>query len=94
MDAFYDEVANRQLSMNVEYKAGGLEYVSLVVPDSKEDIALKLVSSGFLLAERRREKRLAKLVSDYGKAQEKAKSARVSVCISGLVFLKLYICHF
>ena len=79
MDAFYDEVANRQLSMNVEYKTTGLEYVSLMYPDSKDDVAQKLISSGFLLAEKRREKRLAKLVSDYMKAQEKAKSSRVSV---------------
>ncbi|XP_062586352.1 staphylococcal nuclease domain-containing protein 1-like [Saccostrea cucullata] len=76
VDAFYDEVANRQLSMNVEYKVGGLEYVSLLNPDTKDDIALKLISSGYLLAEKRREKRLAKLVSDYMKAQEKAKSSR------------------
>lgn len=65
--------------MNVEYKVGGLEYVSLVNPETKEDVAQKLVSSGFLLAERRREKRLAKIVSDYMKAQEKAKTSRVSV---------------
>ncbi|XP_056013676.1 staphylococcal nuclease domain-containing protein 1-like isoform X1 [Ostrea edulis] len=76
VDAFYDGVANRQLSMNVEYKSGGLEYVSLTYLDSKDDVAQKLISSGFLLAEKRREKRLAKLVSDYMKAQEKAKSSR------------------
>lgn len=75
-DAFYDEIANRQLNLNVEYKNGGLEYVSLVNPETKEDVAQKLVSSGFLLAERRREKRLAKIVSDYMKAQEKAKTSR------------------
>lgn len=63
----------------MEYKNGGLEYVSLVNPETKEDVAQKLVSSGFLLAERRREKRLAKIVSDYMKAQEKAKTSRVSV---------------
>lgn len=65
--------------MNVEYKSGGLEYVSLTYLDSKDDVAQKLISSGFLLAEKRREKRLAKLVSDYMKAQEKAKSSRVSL---------------
>lgn len=78
--------------MNVEYKVGGLEYVSLVNPETKEDVAQKLVSSGFLLAERRREKRLAKLVSDYVKAQEKAKTARVSVwweCLFGIYQLTL-----
>lgn len=68
------------MNLNVEYKNGGLEYVSLVNPETKEDVAQKLVSSGFLLAERRREKRLAKIVSDYMKAQEKAKTSRVSVC--------------
>lgn len=67
------------MNLNVEYKNGGLEYVSLVNPEMKEDVAQKLVSSGFLLAERRREKRLAKIVSDYMKAQEKAKTSRVSV---------------
>lgn len=67
------------MNLNVEYKNGGLEYVSLVNPEAKEDVAQKLVSSGFLLAERRREKRLAKIVSDYMKAQEKAKTSRVSV---------------
>lgn len=67
------------MNLNVEYKNGGLEYVSLVNPETKEDVAQKLVSSGFLLAERRREKRLAKIVSDYMKAQEKAKTSRVSV---------------
>ena len=36
-----------------------------------------LVAEGLLLAESRREKRLAKLVADYTKAQDKAKTSRV-----------------
>lgn len=78
-DVFYDEIVNRQLNMNVEYKVGGLEYVSLVNSETKEDVVQKLVSSGFLLAERRREKRLVKFVFDYVKVQEKVKIVRVSV---------------
>ena len=40
---------------------------------------LGLVAEGLLLAESRREKRLAKLVADYTKAQDKAKASRVCV---------------
>ena len=36
-----------------------------------------MLAEGLLLAEVRREKRLAKLVEDYTKAQDKAKAARV-----------------
>lgn len=73
--------------MNVEYKVGGLEYVSLVNSETKEDVVQKLVSSGFLLVERRREKRLVKFVFDYVKVQEKVKIVRVSVwweCLFGI----------
>lgn len=86
-DVFYDEIVNRQLNMNVEYKVGGLEYVSLVNSETKEDVVQKLVSSGFLLVERRREKRLVKFVFDYVKVQEKVKIVRVSVwweCLFGI----------
>lgn len=86
-DVFYDEIVNRQLNMNVEYKVGGLEYVSLVNSETKEDVVQKLVSSGFLLVERRREKRLVKFVFDYVKVQEKVKIVRVSVwweCLFGM----------
>lgn len=86
-DVFYDEIVNRQLNMNVEYKVGGLEYVSLVNSETKEDVVQKLVSSGFLLVERRREKRLVKFVFDYVKVQEKVKIVRVSAwweCLFGI----------
>lgn len=78
LDQFYDSVINRQLLLNVEYKAGGTSYVVLLYPDNKDDIAQSLIASGYLLFERRREKRLAKLVGEYQKSQEKAKAARVS----------------
>ncbi|ESO85752.1 hypothetical protein LOTGIDRAFT_235720 [Lottia gigantea] len=77
VDAMFNEMANKQFSLNPEYKiAGSPEYVSLQYPDSKEDVAQSLISQGYLLAEKRRERRLAKMVSDYFKAQDKAKSER------------------
>jgi len=75
---FYSEVLNKQCMLNVEYKNAGIDCVSLCHSDSNDDIAQLLISEGFLLVEARREKRLAKLVSQYQKAQEKAKEGRVS----------------
>ncbi|KAK6171496.1 hypothetical protein SNE40_019673 [Patella caerulea] len=76
-DALFNEIVNKQFSLNVEYKSPGMpEHASLQYPDTKDDVAQSLISQGYLLAERRRERRLAKMVGDYAKAQEKAKSER------------------
>ncbi|XP_071115378.1 staphylococcal nuclease domain-containing protein 1-like [Haliotis cracherodii] len=77
LDALYSDIINKQLMLNTEYK-GPPDYVTLVT-EAKEDIALGLISKGFLLVEPRRERRLAKIVSDYTKAQEKAKSQRLNL---------------
>lgn len=61
------------------------EFATLVKPDSKEDIAVSLLSDGFAMVEKRKEKRLQKLISTYKKAQEQAKANRV------FMLLKLYI---
>lgn len=73
------EVLNKQCLLNVEYKNAGIDCVTLCHTDSKDDIAQLLISEGLLLVESRREKRLAKLVSQYQKAQEKAKEGRVCI---------------
>ena len=70
---------NKQLLLNVEFRVAGQEYVSLYDPDSKDDIAKGLITQGLVLAEPRKEKRFAKLITEYAKAQEKAKANRVSV---------------
>ena len=54
-----------------------MEYVSLQLEESREDVAAHLLSQGLVLAENKRDKHLAALVTQYLKAQEKAKSARV-----------------
>jgi staphylococcal nuclease domain-containing protein 1 len=77
VDNFYSDVMNKTLLLNVEYRVGSQEYVSLLFSDNKEDVVQGLVSEGFLLAEKRRERRLGKLVDAYMKAQDKAKKARV-----------------
>jgi len=76
---FCVEILNKQCLLNTEYKNAGVDCVTLCHADSKDDVAQLLLAEGWLLVESRREKRLAKLVGQYQKAQEKAKEGRVSV---------------
>ena len=62
----------------MEYRRDGSDFVTLLYADNKEDVAQGLLSEGLLLCEPRKEKRLAKLMSEYTKAQDKAKESRVS----------------
>lgn len=76
--AFCTETSsNAGLLLNVEYKSGAIPYVTLVTPEEKDDIGKKLVEKGFVLAEKRREKKYQKLISDYVSAQDVAKKNRV-----------------
>ncbi|XP_071791896.1 staphylococcal nuclease domain-containing protein 1-like isoform X2 [Asterias amurensis] len=79
LDAFSHEVLNKQFLYNMEYRVGTTEYVSLINPDSKEDMGKALVSDGFLLAEQRREKRLQKMVNEYTAAQQSALKAHLNL---------------
>ena len=79
MDALQHDTLNKQFLLNTEYKNAGQEFVSLTIPDTKDDVAQSLLSDGLVLIDARRERRLAKLVATYQKAQDKAKQARVSV---------------
>ena len=76
------------MQLNVEYKSNGMDYVTLLGEDGEasSDVGLMLVSEGYVLVENRKEKRLAKLVSDYLKAQDQAKKERVR-----LFFVTLFI---
>lgn len=78
-DGLYNDILNKQFLLNTEYRVGSQEFVTLLYPDNKEDVAQTLVSDGILLVENRREKRLAKLMDGYKKAQDKAKASRVGV---------------
>lgn len=75
LDAFRASALNRQYLLNVEYSAPGQEFVTLVL-ESGEDAAKSLVNEGLLVVEKRREKRLQKLVEEYSRAQETARKGR------------------
>lgn len=64
-----------EFSINVEYKSGTLEYVSLY--DVKnDDIGKRMVAEGYVTVDRsRKERRLQKLVQDYNKVLVSAKAS-------------------
>lgn len=61
--AFEHDVQNRTLKLNVEYRNGTLGHATLADPTTDEDVVKTLIADGLLLVEKRREKRLLKLVS-------------------------------
>lgn len=75
-NAFVKEALNNEFSLNVEYKLNGEDFVSLSNPETKADLARTLLSQGVCLVEKRREKRLQNLITDYCKAQESARQSR------------------
>ena len=60
-------------------------------PETKDDIAVSLLSNGFAMVEKRKEKRLQKLLGTYRKAQEQAKKNRVCFALLFLYFVLLLI---
>lgn len=56
------DTLNRNLLLNVEYRINGFPHVTLTDAGTNLDVVKGLVSDGLLLVEKRREKRLAKLV--------------------------------
>jgi staphylococcal nuclease domain-containing protein 1 len=66
---------NAQYSVNTEYKAGSLEYVTLL-NSRKEDLGKLLVNQGYVSVDKaRREHRLQKMLTDYMKALNLAKQS-------------------
>jgi staphylococcal nuclease domain-containing protein 1 len=67
-----------QLLLNVEYKAGGLEFATVATVD-KVDIGKSLISNGYALVENRRDRRLQSIINEYKEAQELAKKTRLNL---------------
>ncbi|XP_070535997.1 staphylococcal nuclease domain-containing protein 1-like [Ptychodera flava] len=79
IEGFKREALNNNFLLNVEYRVGGLEYVSLQKAEKKEDVIQGLIAEGLLMAEKRREKRLQPLVTEYKKSQDQARKARLNL---------------
>lgn len=79
VDALFNDILNQTMMLNIEYRgATGPDCVSLKHADAgdEEDVAKSLVTEGFLTVDVRKEKRLAKIVSELCKKQEEAKKQR------------------
>lgn len=61
--AFADDTLNRDLLLNVEYRISNAPFVTLTDPATNVDVVKVLVTDGLLLVEKRRERKLQKLVS-------------------------------
>nr|CAG4651604.1 EOG090X01F7 [Triops cancriformis] len=77
--AFTEDALNKQVVVNSEYKANGLDYVTILTPDQKNDVVKELVADGLLSVDVRRERRLQKLVSEYVAAQDLAKKRHLNI---------------
>lgn len=71
ISTFRSDVLDRTLLLNVEVN-GALPLATLEDPTTKVDIGKALIEDGLLLAEKRRERRLNKLLNDYKNAQSEA----------------------
>jgi len=75
-----EDTLDRKLLLNVEYKMqGSPPAVTLLSEDQEEDIAKNLVTDGLLLVEKRRERRLNKLLNEYKVAQDIAKKKHSNI---------------
>lgn len=72
--AFSQDVLNRTLNMNIEYRITGTEYVTLVDPSTKADVGEDLIADGYVIADKnKKDRRLTKLIADYKEAEQKAR---------------------
>ena len=67
------------MMLNIEYKSQGQEYVSLQNVTDNSDLGENLFREGLMRAERRIERRFAKLVADYMKVEEEARKKRCNM---------------
>ncbi|XP_076336232.1 staphylococcal nuclease domain-containing protein 1-like [Tachypleus tridentatus] len=77
--ALIQDTDNRALLLNVEYRVGGIEYVTLYMSEDKEDILKNLISEGLLMVENRKEKKLQKVVTEYKSAEKTARWQRLNL---------------
>jgi len=72
-----EDILDRKVGINVEYKTGGETFVSVHIDD--EDVGKNLVEDGLLLVERKGGRKLEKLVKAYDEAMQKAKKNHLNI---------------
>ncbi|KAK2712557.1 staphylococcal nuclease domain-containing protein 1-like [Artemia franciscana] len=79
VNAFTEDTRNRSLLLNVEFRNGGIDYVTLCAESTKQDIGKALVEDGLLKVEFRREKRFQNILREYVVAQDMAKKRHLNI---------------
>ena len=77
MDALKEDILNKSVKLNVEYRLGTAAYVSIM--DNDTDVGKSLILDGLMMAERRGGRRVAKLVDSYQEAMAKAKRQHLNI---------------
>ncbi|KAK8384015.1 hypothetical protein O3P69_016033 [Scylla paramamosain] len=77
--ALMAEVEGREVQANREYRANGVDYVSLQRVDNKADVAEVLLGQGLLLIDERKDKRFLSMLTTYRAAQESARRKHLNV---------------
>jgi len=78
LKAMREDLLDKELKLNVEYRVGGQAYVSMV-DSNGDDIGKNLILDGLMLAEKKGGRRLAKLVDSYRDAMESAKRNHLNI---------------
>jgi staphylococcal nuclease domain-containing protein 1 len=79
LKAMKEDLQDRTLDMNVEYRVTGVAYVSFTDPSTNEDVGKNLIMDGMLMAEKKGGRKLAKLVDSYLEAMNKAKKDHLNI---------------
>lgn len=79
IDKLHEDVENCHLLLNVEYRTGGIAYVTLVTQEEKVDLAKALIQDGLLQVEKRKEKCYQKILSEYKEAETQARKKRLNL---------------
>ncbi|KAM7298323.1 staphylococcal nuclease domain-containing protein 1 [Ixodes scapularis] len=75
--------AEAALQLNVEYRVGGQDFVTLLVKEGGLDVGKSLLQEGWVLLEERRDRHLQDLVREYAQAQDSAKAKRLNLWCYG-----------
>ncbi|KAI4470620.1 ebna2 binding protein [Holotrichia oblita] len=68
-----EDLFSGRLLLNVEYRMQGMPPATTLLTEQNVDVIKNIISDGLMLVEKRKERRLNKLVNEYLTAQEKAK---------------------
>ena len=74
-----EDVLDRKVKINVEYKVGNLDFVTITDISNNDDIGKNLVTDGLMMVEKKGGRRLAKVVNSYIEAQDSAKKNHMNI---------------